>query len=443
MSGQFDFLVIGDGEAALCAAAAAAKAGALVAMLSLRPQKKNAVAPATASVPNFVWRRLDLQDYDLVLEPVSARVTLFADGEPIITGPNPRQTSDALGEKEIYGHEIWAEFVEEARALNDAGFMVSSAFGAGPADTRAFAKMLSSPRAVERAARLFGPCVDFVSDYFNDEKLKAHVSAHALAPAGAGDYEAGSAAALAEFVEEDSWRVRAGGDAKSLRAVLERVCQDAGVKVFSGRVTNISSESGKQVSITLGSDETIKVRRIFFATPDEAMIAGALNTGAALRTTEHHALFAVRIKLSEPIDPPTDDKKAIFQIVDVGDDLQEARDAALSGRMHERAPVEFEFTEDGEILARTSYLPSAFYEDGAWRGWSGQDKQAAATVVKDRLISRMPGLARLIRSVESEVATPFAGQSSFDHCKEVVVQRRRHNAISAAVKLIDEVMSDE
>ena len=106
-------------------------------------------------------------------------------------------------------------------------------------------------------------------------------------------------------------------------------------------------------------------------------------------------------------------------------------------------PVEFEFAPNGELIARSSYLPAAFYEDGEWRGWTGQDRQAAAAIMRERLASRMPGFANYIRRSEAEVSAPPAGPSPFAGCDRVVIQPRRHDAIGAAVKLIDRVMAGD
>jgi phytoene dehydrogenase-like protein len=443
MNGQCDILVIGDDEASLAAAAAAAKAGARVALLRPAERKKRPAATAPA-IPNFVWRRLDLQDYDLTLEPVSARVTLFGEGAPLTTYANARATSDALAEQDVGDHLLWSDFLEEASALAGDDYLSSSYFNAAAPGGKALAVLLGDSGALARAARLFGPCADVLDDYFENDRLKAHVSAHALAKAGFGDREAGSATALAESFSEDAWRVRTPKDSVALREVLEKVCQDAGVEMLAGKVTEISAPSGKFIVVSIGADDKIRTRRIFFATPEAALAAGALNCaglGGASLGRAGCATFTIRFKLSEPMDPPGGDAKALFQVIDAGADLQEARDAAVAGRLFDRLPVEFEFTPAGEIVARSSYLPAAFYEDGEWRGWTGQDRQAVATIVRERLASRMPGLAARIRRTEADVAAPSSAASPFAGCERVTVQPRRHDAVSAAVKLIDQVMA--
>ena len=79
MTKAYDIIVIGDDEASLCAAAAAAQHGVHVAILSPPRKAMHSSQASFVAVPNFVWRRFDLHDYGLALEPASARVTLTND----------------------------------------------------------------------------------------------------------------------------------------------------------------------------------------------------------------------------------------------------------------------------------------------------------------------------------------------------------------------------
>ncbi len=441
MNGQFDILIVGDDEASLAAAAAAAKAGAHIAVLRLPARKKRSPA-ATPAVPNFVWRRLDLQDYDLTLEPVSACVTLLKEGAPVASYLSARETAAGLEAAGLEDHLVWSDFHTDMAALAEEGYLTNALFRGEAPSVRQFAAFLGAPQSLGKAARLFGPCADMLDDYFTDAGLKTHVAAHALSPAGAGPREAGTSAALLEFLEADAWRVRTPKDSPSLRAVLERVCQDAGVVFIAEKIVAATSSSAKQVTISFANEDKIKVKTVFFATPDMAAVMGARG-GACMNGLGYkgHAVFTMRFRLADEVAPPAGDVKALFQIVDHADDLQNARDAAVEGRLYERLPVEFEFAPNGELIARSSYLPAAFYEDGDWRGWTGQDRQAVAGLIRERLTSRMPGLASQIRRSETEVAAPPSGPSPFAGCDRVIVQSRRHDAISAAVTLIDRVMA--
>ncbi len=442
MNAQYDFLVIGDDEASLCAAAAAARAGARAAHLRLSQRKKNDNTGAAPAIPNFVWRRLDLQDYDLTLEPVSARVTLFKDADPLVTYVNSRQTREALAEKGMDDHHVWDDFVREITAL-DRSSVLADVFGRATAlSGTALAQMLLDPEALERNARLFGDGAALMDDWFEDERVRAHLIAHALAPAGASDRDAASASAVAEFFDADAWRVRTPKDSARLMAVLEQVCQDAGVVSYVGKLAEIGADGGRFANIVIGADEKLKVRHVFFATPEAASNAGALNgaVGAQLNGAAH-ACVTVRFKLTQRIEPPAGDYRSIFEIVDDANDVRQARDAAVAGQLYDRPPVEFEYTPNGEIIARTAYFPGAFYEDGEWRGWTGQDRQAAAAIIKNRIASRMPDFATQIKRAETQVTTPNAQHSRIDARERIIVQQRRHGAIGAAVRLIDEVMA--
>lgn len=443
MNGQFDFLVIGDDEASLAAAGAAAKAGARIAVCRPAERKKRSPAAAPA-VPNFVWRRLDLQDYDLTLEPVSARVTLLKEGGAVTTYAGARQTAESLAAAASADHRVWRDFLEETAALCEDEYLTDALFKGETPGGRAFAALLADPALLDKAARLFGPCADLLDDYFSDPRLKAHVAAHALSLAGAGPREAGSAAALCEYLDDGAWRVRTPKEGPSLRAVLERVCQDAGVEFTGERVAALAPAPAKQAAVEFANDDRIRVKHVFFATPDAAAAAGA--GGGLCRNGfgyAGHAVLSMRFRLAEGVEPPGGDRKALYQIIDGAEDLQNARDAAVEGRLYDNLPVEFEFAPNGELIARSSYLPAAFYEDGEWRGWTGQDRQAAATIIRERLASRMPGFANYIRRSETEVAAPPVAPSPFAACDRVIVQPRRHDAIGAAVKLIDRVMASD
>lgn len=446
MNGQFDFLVIGDDEPSLAAAAAAAKAHARVALLTSADRKKRAAA-ASPAIANFVWRRLDLQDYDLTLEPVSARVTLLKEGAPVATYANARETAEGLAEKGSPDHLLWRDFVEDMTLLAGAPPYAPAGYEKpGAPDIKAFAALLADPARLEQAARLFGSCGDILDDYFSDERLRSHLAAHALGAGGRGDREAGSAQALAEFLDADSWRVRAPKGGVALRAVLEQVCQDMGVETTHKKPVDVVA-NGKFSQVSFDGDDKIKVKHLFFATPAAARQWGVSDgrsaQGSGMLSEGAHADFTVRFKLNDTIEAPLNDPGAIFQVIDDGGDIQAARNAALQGRLCDEMPVEFEFTSNGEVIARSAYLPAAFFEDGEWRAWTGQDRQAAASIIKDRLSSRMPGFASLIRRTETELSAPPSGASPFVNCSRIIIQPHRHNAISAAVKLIDQVMAGD
>ena len=439
MTAQLDFLVIGDDEPSLCAAACAAKAGAAVGLVRGPGRKKGLQGATAPGIPNDVWRRLNLHEYDLHVDPVSAQVTLLDEDAALATHAGVRETSETLAKAGVHDDSMWADFIEEIRDLAREKFILTAGAG-GPDDAVAqLSRMLADPSALDRAARLSGSCRAVLDDIFADERLKNHVAAHALAPSGLGGAEAGSAYALLDWSGEEAWRVRPKGGAKALHAVLEKACEKAGVDFYDGPARPVASRSARYKALSVNGHDKLRTRYIFFATPLAAEQAGVAEASAAF-AGGHSASVVMRFKLAERIAPPSGDERALFQIVDSAVDLRRARDAAICGKLPEKLPVEFEFTDKGDILARTAYCPAAFCEEGEWRGWTSQDRQAVAARIKERLVSRMPALAETVRSTRIDVAGP-AEETLFAPSDRIIVQPGRHNAIAAAVSLIDKVMN--
>jgi len=452
MTAQFDILVIGDDEASLCAAACAARAGAVTGLVTLPRGGKPLYGASAPGIPNDVWRRLDLQDYGLDLAPVSARVTLFGDQAALATGADPRETGEALAEAEIDGHGLWTDFVEDMRGLGREDALASLCAGAPGDAAERLTRLFADERAMARAGRLAGSCAEILADYFADRRMRDHLAAHALSRGGHGGVEAGSAAALGDCLGETAWPVRPEGGAKALHAILREACEKAGVQFFDGpaapaplarKEPRKEGRNGRLRTLAVNGHDKVRTRYVFFASPAAAERAGA--AAAALGGSMgagRTASATMRFKLADAASPPAGDATAMFQIVDDGDDLVRARDAAVSGRLPETLPVEFEFNDKGDIIARTSYCPAAFCEEGEWRPWTSQDRQALAARIKERLVSRMPGLAEAVRSTRIEVTGP-PEQPVFSYADDIIIQPARHDAIGAAVRLIDQVMNGD
>lgn len=441
MTATFDFLVAGEDEASLAAAAAAAQAGARSALLRRPKRPTRAPSASFPSVPNFVWRRFDLQEYGLTLEPASARVTL-APGGAVATYARARETERALAEAGSADYLMWAAFANDMTAFNEAQIYNEALGDASPNRAEAFAALFRDSRSLSALGQLAGPAAAMLDDYFSDETMKIHVGAQALARAGLGGREAGSALALPEFLAEDAWpaRIAAG---PSLLSVFEKVCDKAGVEKLEGRILEITDEGGKYRNVVLTGDQKIKTQFIFFASPEAAASAGARSALSPLGAGRH-ATAVMRLALKNGVKPPAGDEKAVFQIADDFAELQAARDAAAAGRLPERPPVEFEFAANGDIIARTAYCPAVFREEDGERGWTGQDRQAIAARMKERLASRIDGLSGKI--VKTEVGIIGAGDPENDvrlsDDENIIIQTSRCNAIAAAVRLVDRALQN-
>lgn len=448
MTAQLDILVIGDDEPSLCAAACAARAGAATGLVAPPRGGKPLYGASAPGIPNDVWRRLELHEYALSLAPVSARVTLFEDKVSLATGADPRETGETLAGDGVEGHDLWTDFIEEMRALGREDILSPLCAGASADAAAAILRLFEDDRAMARAGRLSGPCAEILADFFKDARLKDHVAAHALSRGGLSGVEAGSAATLGDCLNETAWPVRPGGGAKALGVILREACEKAGVQFFDGPVEPApqrkeGGRGAKYRTLSVNGHDRLKTRYVFFASPAAAERAGAASAALGGAVGSGRTATAVmRFKLADGAEPPAGDAQAIFQIVDESDDMRRARDAAVSGRLPDKLPVEFEFNEKGDIVARTAYCPAAFCEEGEQRPWTSQDRQAVAARIRERLTSRMPGLAEAIRSTRIEVTGP-PEQTVFAYADDIIIQPARHDAIGAAVRLIDRVMNGE
>lgn len=435
MGATFDMLVVGDDAPSLCAAAAASARGASIALASTGAVTHG--GPSVCDIPNFVWRRLELHEFGLETEPVSARITLRPNGEATTTCRGLEDTVAALREIDADGAALWPEMVDDMRALGETGLDAGLSGGAPGA-----LSLIANPRALNDLGRIAGSGDELIEDYLGADALSTHINAHALAPFGFGGMEAGSAAAMPEFFDEDAWRVRAKPGARSIIGALRKACEHYGVDAAPPGMETAHADGARYNAVAFKGGEKIRVRHIFFACPEAAERAGY--GGAPQCAPANSARAVMRIKLRDRVEPPAGDGRALFQIVDERDDLKTARNEALSGRIHERMPVEFEFTEKGDIVIRTSYVPRRLQEEGEWRDWTGQDRQLLTSVLVKRLSSRIDGLHDQIRKTDLKViARAGAADDKFIRARNIVLQPRRHNAIAAAVTLIDKVLDDE
>lgn len=435
MGATFDLLVIGDDAPSLCAAAAASARGASTILASTGAVTHG--GPSVCEIPNFVWRRLELQEFGLETEPVSARVTLLADGDAITTYCGLEDTVEALRERDADGAALWPEMIDDMRALGETGF--DAGLNGGEPSALSF---VDNARALADLGRIAGSGDELIEDFVNGGPLNAHVNVHALAPFGLGGMEAGSAAALPEFFDEDAWRVRAKPGARSIIGALRKACERHGVEAAPPGLERAIADGARHNAILFKGGEKIRSRHIFFACPDAAEAAGY--SGVARGAPANSARAVMRIKLRDRVDPPAGDARALFQIIDDGSEIKTARNEALAGRIFDRLPVEFEFTEKGDIFARTTYIPARLQEEGEWRDWTGQDRQLLSTILINRLSSRIDGLHDQIQKTDLKmIACASDDNDKFSDARNVTLQPRRHNAIGAAVTLIDKVLDDE
>lgn len=439
-SKPYDLFVVGEEPAGLAAATCAACTGARVAVLRAAQARPTAADVYDVDVPNFVWRRMDLQSAGLSLKSASALVSLFEDGEPIKTYRNPRRTSDALKASRLADAVVWEDFVSELRTDAAQTEALSMRLAAGrDLNGAPFAPRLSDIKLMT------GVCAGYLDDYFEDDKLKTHVASAALAPFGLGGDEPGSVGALAALFEQDAWPVRAVKGGPALAAALERACVDARVEFLKGTIKSIDARDPKLRTVDLGAEGMVRTRYIICASSRAGRVCGVRALQPLAPMDRRGAAEAhVRLKLSRPVEAPGGDNNAVFYVAGSMRELAAARAEALEGRIPSAPPLVFELTAGGDIFVRAPYCPERLIEEGEEREWSEQDRQALSMRVIKRLAPYLDGLEQYVRKAQAKVFAP-PGDDETPRTDpldaRVVAPPPSGNAIGAAVRLADRLLS--
>ncbi|MEZ5929080.1 MAG: hypothetical protein R3C55_11470 [Parvularculaceae bacterium] len=436
---QFDLIVIGAEPAGFAAAGCAAREGARTALI--RTGDKSLREASMPGVPDFVWRKLNLQDMGLDAKPVGARVSLFEGGRSFKTYQSERKTHDALEAAGIADHHLWADFSGQLVRLREEGETLTqrASAPAGRNSAPALLGALAKEDGASAAERMTSTSAALLEDYFVNGDLKTHLASAALGPFGLGGDEAGSALALASLTAPAAWRMRASAKGPSLERVLEEAASAAGVEIIDARIRGLDADD-KGVSLSLHDGEGLRARRLMAASTNAAARAG-LEVSAAFSplTRRDGAIANVRLRFSKAPDAPGGDKDAIFYLADNLAAFAEARDAALEGRIPEKAPISFEFHKD-EIIVHAPYCPAYLMSDGEVREWSEQDRQALGQQIVARLAPHLNGAARSIKRVDVRVVPAAAQQADR---AGLTAPAPSHDPIGAAAKLALDLIRGE
>lgn len=429
---QYDLTVLGDEPAGLAAAACAARARARVALI--RSGDKPSRAASTPGVPDFVWRKLNLQDSGLLAEPVTARVSLFEDGRAFKTFGSQKKTRDALESAQSPDFRLWSDFNDAlSRSWEESEELVRrAATGRSGGQSAPVLTALAGKDGPGAAKRLTATSLTVLEDFFASDELKVHLASVALSPLGMGGDEAGSAQALTSLAAPSAWRVRVSRKGPKFERVLEDAAAAAGVEIMDARIRIVESPDDKTYELTLHDGDVLRTRRLMAASAEAAARAGLeVAPGYSPLMRRAGAVAHVRVRLAKSIEPPGGDKDAVYYLADSLASFAEARDAALQGRLVERPPISFEFHKD-EILVQAAYCPAFLKTDDEVREWTEQDRQALGQQIVARLAPYLNGAARSVRRVDVRVtpAAPPHGDKA-----GVITPPCGHDPIGAAVKL--------
>ncbi|MEQ1932141.1 MAG: hypothetical protein ABL957_16635, partial [Parvularculaceae bacterium] len=403
---------------------------------------KKSRAGSTPGVPDFVWRKLNLQDAGLDAPPVAARVALFEDGKSVATYSSDRRTEEALKKSGGGDYHLVSDFSAELSRLWGEGEDVARASAAGPARKKTpLLGALAGTDGPSVARRLTSSTAGLLEDYFADRDLRTHFANVALSPFGLGGDEPGSALALASLSEPAAWRVKNGGKGRGLLEVLEEAARSAGVEVIESRLREIGAERRLRL-VTFDNGETIRTRRIMASSIDAAARAGLdIAPSFSPLARRDGAVADVRLKFQKAPQALEAGKNAVYYIADSLDALAGARDAVLEGRLAERMPISFEFSKD-EILVHAPYCPSFLKTENEVREWSEQDRQALGMQIVQRLEPFLNGATKQIKRIDIRV-TPAAPAPGDEPHRSVAAPPPGHDPIGAAAKLALELVSVE
>lgn len=372
-----DLLIIGADAAGLAAAACAARLGAKTALVATGgepPEEGFAAEP-----PNFVWRLLDLHQYELKFEDSDERVSLFGDnGRTLSTTGDPARAGTALAGREAALGELYPAFVADMKRR-------AASPDAGPAGDR----YLSANALLD--------------DYFADEDLKAHLLAAHVAPFGLAGDEAGSAEALATLAAFPRRR----GPARALADALRKSAEEAGVEFASGRLQSLRRGEGKMLRAQSEDGGELRLRRAMASSAVVGEAAGLLVTcGASALLRRLGAEAVIRIRYDKRPKAPVANGALFFTAADRKAFLR-ARTNMIEGVIDEEPPLSFEIIGK-EIVARAPFCPARLRAGGEERDWTGQDRQVLARNAASLIERRLGGDVGSVREVEVTIGPDIA-----------------------------------
>lgn len=433
-----DLIVIGADAAGLAAAACAARQGASVALV--RGGERKARGGSAPGVPDFVWRKLNLEDWGLEADPVSSRVSLFEDGRSIATYPNQKETAAALEKSADGDHHLWADFIAELERRWREGAEIAYASAAATGGALPLLDALRRPEGPAAAGRLAATTAGLLEDYFTSDALKTHLASVALGPFGLGGDEPGSVLGLAALSEGAAWRVRPGGKAGALEVALEAAALAAGVVRPESRFKILGPADAKKRSVVLEDGEIIEARRIMAASAEIAARADVeVAPSFSPLTRREGAVADIRLKFKRVPEAPAQGRRAVYFIADSLQSFADARDAALEGRIADNMPISFEFLKD-EVIVHAPYCPTFLKTENEIREWSEQDRQALGMAVMRRLEPFLNGASKSVKRIDIRVA-PAAPPPGDEGVNAVPAPPPGLDPIGAAARLALELVS--
>lgn len=439
---QYDLVIIGADAAGMAAAACAARQGADIGVrvALIRTGEEQTGGVSAPGVPDFVWRRLNLQETAYAAKPVEAMVSLFDDGRMLSTYQNRRKTAAAVADAEVDPNGVYHDLSGSLERLWESA---ENVLHLGARTGRGVIERLAADDGACFAERFVGSLDAVLDDHFEDGALKTHLASAALMPFGLAGDEPGSALALAAMSDAAAWRMRPADKSPSLVRILEEAAKSAGVEFFESGVVSVQHTEGRGRKVVLENGDTLRTARVMAASaasPTASRLGSAWSLSPLAR--KEGASAEVRVKLGKAPPPPAGHKSAIYFAPGSSETLKAARDAALEGRLPDEPPIFFEFHKD-EIVVRAPYCPAALYSDDEPRDWSEQDRQMLGRLVLERLGKVLNGAVQNVRKVDVKITVRGVDIKARPNEAGVLVPPTSHDEIGAASRLAMELVLGE
>lgn len=479
-SERYNAVIVGGSIGALVAAVYLARAKARVALfdahegfggdartLEFAPGFRAPLLSHTAfAVDGRAVRDLRLTTYGL--EFVQANMKLVALGlggkHVVLPGESFRGRAALAAEPGPEGL-AYAAFHDEAmrlarlmRPLWDGTLTEPAAPNAADSLARAIRRLRLEDRDAERIEELLRlSAVAFLDRWFDSGAVKAAL-AFDVFPSGLSPHEAGSALVLIWRYAQESGGPQGAvsqirGGPGLLATALRVAAKEAGAELFSKRVSSILVEKQHATGVTLESGEMVAADAVLSSfdarqTLLDLVPAGSSGLGVRIHAPEPHRVGCAQIVCALAAPPPfagvePGDLAARFAVMERGEIADEAKGAALIGRLPNEVAIEATVPTicDATLAPSGSHVLSAIVPYLSVRpegGWAGARellrRRTLATLerfapgLKDRVtachvvtpdqdgklaeggVSQFTSpAARLLASYEARIRTPIAG----------------------------------
>jgi len=429
--GEVDLVFIGLTNASLVAAGCAAKVGARVVIIKTGYEEENPVSNDRPS--NAVWRLLGLFENDVKIEPLEALVSVQANTNNLFVREDQQLTRANISLLNEEASLVWGDYLDVTKQFSDASLesIVSA-----------------DEKSVFRKDKLGNGLIssdlitanDLLDDFFDDERIKSHLSSLSLMQFGLAGDEPGSVVALGSGFSDANWRVKTSSGTTQLRKVLLQICAETNVTVVTADIIDVT-EGKRNKCVVFENDEEIGAKFVIAADTTIAQSLGLeVETGGSPLVRRNQTCANISILLSADAITQLDNVRNTVHYLSLNgrETLLKARDAVAEGKIPETLPSIFELS-GRTIHVSVPYLPVKISTESELRDWSGQDRQALGNQVLEQVLPHLDYSRAEVEKISVSIA-PLHGRRLLARKKPlqkpiVLAPAPHHNRIESLVAL--------